>query len=400
MCRMGSVIVIAGVLACAQAAAQTTQPAGDSASPKMQAARKAVAEAVAEVVHDLGSGRLQKREAAQKALTALSESVIAEVFARVDANDLEQVARAKELLATLTASARQAQMMISLTPEQRTKVSTLARSAPESFNSLFSEDREVAGKAAAALVTADAPGSEVVVTWACGQRDPIVRLRAIEAACYLSNPSEQVRLALMSRLAKMKPNERWGYYSTGDPPHERVQREMNCREYDALLDVLVGMKEKRILPRLLRAFLHGSRSYYPDSDELAGRILRLNDKRAIVTLMDQIGNDASVTSVDFGNGRRIGVKRGDLAMAIIIRQTGQSLKEYGFYTGDDWALRMHEAGFESEDKRAAARKKLRDWWDRNKKNYEGVEKIKLLKDEDLPAMRGKLPVFIERLIGG
>ena len=37
--------------------------------------------------------------------------------------------------------------------------------------------------------------------------------------------------------------------------------------------------------------------------------------------------------------------------------------------------------------------------DRNKKNNEGVEKIKLLKDEDLPAMRGKLPVFIERPIG-
>ena len=80
-----------------------------------------------------------------------------------------------------------------------------------------------------------------------------------------------------------------------------------------------------------------------------------------------------------GDNPWITVKRGDVSMAIIIKQTGQSLKHYGFYS-DQWHRFLMESGFETQDKRVAARKKLREWWAKNKRKYEGVEKIELPKD--------------------
>jgi hypothetical protein len=385
------------------ASAQTTQPTGavppadKTLAPEVELARKAVAEAVAAVAKDLGSDVLAKREAAQKALTLLSESVISEVLAQVKTSDPEQLARTSELMDALVVSARQARLLVKLAPEDRSAVVELAKADPKSFNRAFSDDDTVSAGAMSALADQDKPGSEIMLRRACQHPSARVRIAAMQAAGKLSKPGKKLADLLLQRLAKTNPSRDYGPYpSGGDGALQAIQRAETEQEYRALQRALVAMKDERVLAALLKRVQgdpHGGWGYGVDK-ELVELIVTMNDKRTVVSLVELIENNSEVSNITYGNnGPHVTVRRGDVLMSIILRQTGQSLKDYGFFTREEYG--DGEAGFESDDKRTAARKKLREWWDRNKKDYEGVKKVSL---SDEPAGdendREEVPAFL------
>ncbi|GAG12666.1 unnamed protein product, partial [marine sediment metagenome] len=111
--------------------------------------------------------------------------------------------------------------------------------------------------------------------------------------------------------------------------------------------------------------------------ELARLIVKINDTRTIITLMDYIDEDRLRISFSYGDGPRVVIKAGDVAMAVVLRQTGQDPAEYGFHTKSKWGPIADFHGFTDETKRRNAQAKLRQWWREHGKEYEGVEKIPL-----------------------
>ena len=110
-------------------------------------------------------------------------------------------------------------------------------------------------------------------------------------------------------------------------------------------------------------------------------LLELKDPRVVPTLMDRIARHGAGTTIHVGN-TAVAATRGDLAMAIILRQTGQSLKEYGFHVERAWPGAAPTYGFDKDAKRKAARKKLRAWWQKHKKEYADVPRIDLTRRAD------------------
>ena len=117
--------------------------------------------------------------------------------------------------------------------------------------------------------------------------------------------------------------------------------------------------------------------------------------------MDYIDNDRHVTSIHFTSPEdiQVTIKVGDRAMGLIVQQTGQTLKDYGFYSCENWEPSSGHMGFTSSAARTAARKKLRTWWKEHKKEYAGVKKISLLAGPAPPEGRSTLPDFIRKLGG-
>ena len=187
-------VVVAALAGSARA--QTAQAPPQVQPPEVAAAEQAVAKAVAAVIKDLGDDDFRKREAAEKALVKLSESVLREVVTRADLKDAEQLTRASHIFETLAASARQGRMMLSLQPKERAGVLKLAKTDPEIFNRLFSDDARVTAKAVKQLVTSDKPGSTIIASWALAQVDWELRIAALQAASELSKPDEKLRNAI------------------------------------------------------------------------------------------------------------------------------------------------------------------------------------------------------------
>ena len=390
MRRIVALATLAGLLSL-RASAQTTQPAGaaqpagavhpaDKAlPPEVELARKAVAAAVAAVAKDLSSDVLAKREAAQKALTLLSESVISEVLAQVKAGDPEQLARTSELMEALVVSARQARLLVKLAPEDRSAIAELAKADPRSFNRAFSDDDTVSAGAMSALADQDKLGSEIMLLRACQHRSARVRIAAMQAAGKLSKPGKKLADLLLQRLARTNPTREYGPYpSGGEGALQAIQQAETEQEYRALQRALVAMKDERVLAALLKR-IQGDRGGYwssSDNNELVELIVTMNDKRTVVSLVDLIDDNSEVSNITYGNnGPHVTVRRGDVLLSTILRQTGQSLKDYGFFAREEYG--GGEPGFDTDEKRTAARKKLREWWDKNKKDYEGVKKVSL-----------------------
>ena len=128
-------------------------------------------------------------------------------------------------------------------------------------------------------------------------------------------------------------------------------------------------------------------------------IVQLGGKRAVVTLMDHISSTRSRSTHNFRNNRRTTTTSGDAAMAAIVKLTGQSLNDYGFYTGADWNPAHTMPGFVKDADRTAAQKKLRAWWAKHKKEYENVPKISLKDDPDDPDHPSGVPNIIRKLGG-
>jgi hypothetical protein len=370
--------------------APTSRPAQPADRAEVQAARKAIAQAVAALAKDLSSDNSARREAAHRTLAALGEAVLTEVVAQSKLTDPEQLARAGELFTTLSVSARQGQMLLSLPAEKRKLVAAFAQAEPKLFNSVFSENAAAAAKAVARLAESSKPGADILIAWAARHEQWEVRMAAITAAGEMEKPDGAVNDAVLQRLTKTVPKEPTAEESAGVPaePIAYAKDQLARREHRAAIYSLVGLKDRRVLPRLLEILRANNGEMESLDDGCAATpvgvvelILQLKDKRTVVTLMDYVKDTQEISTQNYDN-KKITILKGDLAMTVILLQTGQKLQDYGFYIPPDVEETDNPLfGFEKGAKRREAQKKLRDWWETNKKDYEGVEKIPLGREE-------------------
>jgi len=373
--------------------------------PEVKAARKAIVRAVEAIAEDLASDDGGKRDSAQNMLRELNESVMSEVLARVDLGDPAKAAAAADLFKSLAVSARQGAMLVTLPSEHRKAVVTLAKEKPKHFCALFSLNPTEAVRGLRRVTAGDKVGAEPIALWALHHPDWRVRITACKTAAKLARPSKQVKDTMFKRLSTLPIRSRHFHFGDGedDVLGSYTARRISSDERKAVLEALVGMKDRRILPVLLKTILARGSDFGPgtDSDDVARLILKMDDKRTVPTLMDYIDNDRQITSITYGSreGVKVTIKVGDLAMGLIVQQTGQTLKDYGFYCHDDWGPSSGDRGFTSGAARTAARKKLRAWWKQHENEYAGVEKISLLAGPPPPKARGTLPDFIKKLGG-
>jgi hypothetical protein len=114
---------------------------------------------------------------------------------------------------------------------------------------------------------------------------------------------------------------------------------------------------------------------------VTGLILRLKDPRTIVTLASSVEDNRTIVTSGFSQGGTsitIETKVGDVAMGIVLLQTDQALKDYGFYVRNDEApaggqIQIH--GFKSEQDRTAAQRKFEKWWSENQAKYKDVKPL-------------------------
>ena len=364
--------------------------------PEVEAARRAVARAVAAVVKDLGSDEGHKRRAAHAALKQLSESVMSEVVVQADLRDAEQTTRVAKLFESLAASARQGSLMISLSPKERKLVDELAREKPKAFGRLFHARSAARAEAVTRLAASETGGAEHVLCWAFRNGGWRVRLAAAKAAGDLEGTTGKINDALLARLDRQGGKNAGmlamfaGLMGGGDIQGKFLSRQMASSERSAVLTSLVALKDKRILAFLLRKLLGRSDGFmvfggmFGGGDDTVSMIVRLNDKRTIPTLMDHLDDQGG------GNATINGItgKPCDRAMAVIVRQTKQSLSSYRLDRGGAGLpipIAKGMVGFAKDSDRKAARKKLRAWWAKHKKQYAGVEKVSLDDAPDEPA---------------
>ena len=416
---LSACVLASGALLAMADGGATTRPTSASGG-ELSAARESVAKAVAALVGDLGSDDYEKREAAQAELGQLGELVMTEVLRQADMRDPEQAQRASRLFDRLTGSHRQGQLLMTFSKSDRAAVVKLAKAKPKDFNALFDPNPGAASAAAVRLIHSDQPGAVPVACWAMRHRQWRVRLAAAQAAGSISRKDVRVNNALMTRLGALGGNNA----DDNDMPPWVVRRAMGgdgdddqggwlvaqihqC-ERRAVMKSLVELKDERMLPRLLKQLVAERNMMgmmgFGDHDELVPMILAYEDKRTIVTLRDHVNGNRQINAISFGpgmgGGKEITVKSGDVALAVILKQTEQSLKDYGFYISEHMGMGV-EMGFDSQKKRQAARKKFEKWWTAHKDEYKGVKKIPLNQPAEAPAPgQQKLPGFIQWLQGG
>jgi hypothetical protein len=405
--KRNGLLIPALILICLGSGAwsQTTRPAPPAETPEMQEARKAIAKAVAAAMQELSSSSSPRREAAHQTLISLSEAVLTEIVSQSKLTDAEQVARMAELFAALGASARQGQMMLGLTPEQRKIVAAFAQAEPKLFNTIFGAGAGPAAKAAARLAEIEKPGADLVLAWATGHEQWEVRLAAIQSAANVEKPQPALKDAVYKRL-ELTDKEMELVDAAEVDTAAGVRDQTDRMERGAAVMTLVSMKDGRVLPTLLKALLANDSSLLGD---LSGNdqgnpvdlVLSLKDKRTVVTLMDHVKDTQEITSFEGPDNKKITVLRGDAAMLMIILQTDQKVADYGFYVLPNTdALDPSQCGFDKVAKRREAQKKLREWWDKNKKDYEGVQKLPLgiaRDDESDSGARPNVPAFLPKL---
>ena len=384
----------AGAQTSATAPAEATSQARPG-SAEVQAARKAVAKAVAVLVKDLSSNNSAKREAAQRALANLSESVMAEVVAQSKLTDAEHVARAGELFATLIASARQGQMLLSLPTDQRKLLAAFALAEPKLFNSAFDENAVAAAKAMPQLAESNNPAASILMAWAIRCRPWEVRLAALKAAGEVEKPHPALADALYAQMLKTMPRLD-AAVETMATIRDRIEQE---EHYDAVV-TLVAMKDGRILPRLLDVLMNNEMLNNADGADVnvVDMIRQLKDKRTIVTLMDIVKDNTEITTLNYDKNKKVTVLKGDIALLVILLQTGQKVTDFGFFVPPDLddSEAIMQLGFEKSAQRKEARKKLRAWWDANKKDYKDVEKVHFGKEADHNEREDAAP-FVEKM---
>ncbi len=385
-------------------AAPTTKPATAPAAttapaPGTDPFTAALAARVRAIVKDLSHQLPARREAAQKALLELGEGVFNQLVEQIQLDDPEQVARVAEVFAGLGTAARQAELLMRAGPAQRRYVLDLARRFPKQFNELLSHDDRVVASAISVLGRQNHPGAELVLTWACRQADWEVRQAALDTILSSRRDSVAVRDLLAERMNAMDagllgPNV---YHGQGG---QDVRQVIERNEYRTVLQALVSAKDPRVLPRLLQPLIGSAQQYHGQPNEALDMILELKDKRTVVTLMDEVDNKTQITNIGFGDGKQVKVQRGDVAMAIILTQTGQDLVAYGYHRPPNWTPQLTQMGFVSDQKRQEAQRKLADWFQKHQKEYEGVEKVPLGGD-DIPRSGAlpSLPAFLKKLGG-
>ena len=371
-------------------AAPATAPAAAAAYPEVQAALEALRKAAASFVPDLGANQQKKREQAQAAGAALVDGLFDAMLQNAQWDDPEQRLRLKRGMEAAAVSVRRGDFYASYPPDKRQVLRKLEAEALESFRRLFdASDRTVAN--AVKELAARGEAGELIVLWSIQHPGLAVRMSGIQAAGAIKGPPKRVLDALFDRLAALDRSQdsrtaRFGGDDEDDVPSFMYPSRDNEIETRSLYKTLTATKDERLLPFLLNKLFGASRfSFYGRSSDLAGYILALKDDRTIVTLADRITEGRDLGSIRFGDSKTsVTLKLGDLAMGIILLQTGQRLKDYSFYERDEHFGPWGESGisgFESDAKRRQGQEKFRKWWQANQAKYKDAKPIPLSKDK-------------------
>jgi hypothetical protein len=169
---------------------------------------------------------------------------------------------------------------------------------------------------------------------------------------------------------------------TADPEHECLRKLLvpflrKCIDAGvagAALGIALRQTPKDAVTLAVHA-LHGKQARGYDCAMAVLAIGRFGDKRHIALLEPLLTNRENCGA--FATGSVGGMTEvGDVALASLVRLTGQTLKDYGFPAGrlDEELLRAHSPsilGFPSDKARAAAKLKWKAWAAKNLKRTQG-----------------------------
>jgi hypothetical protein len=367
----------------ARPAAKPKPPAGRPPATRehVEAAEKAIGKAVAAIARDLRSEQFRKREDAQRMLTALTEALFDGILDNTQWDDPEQRLRLKQCLRKAAVALGRADFYASFPPAQRKMLRKLEEAGPAAFAKLFAQAEADVAKAVEQLGTGGQAG-ELILLWALRRPDALVRVTAAKAAAALDKPSKRVLDAVYNRLTALEAQgSPRSFMDSDDIPLGFARSRGKHDELKQLYKTPVAAEEPRVLKHLLAKLV--SRNYmgmFWDQQQLAALIFQLKDPRTVVTLVKYA--EADRTLVTFGDPRgaaRTVLKLGDVAMGVVLLQTGQRLKDYGFaQDGGPFMPGGGEIrGFKTDADRTAARKKFKQWWNANKDKYKDVKPIPL-----------------------
>ena len=381
--------VAAVLLLASDAPSQTTSPAPSSApgqanpsrvgageltvdqQVKVAAATHALAQAVEVLVKQLDHQQYARRVAAQKMLVELGQGYFEEMLARIQPGGDSQGIQGSRIFTTLAASARGARMLASVSDGERPAVEKLAGAHPEAFRDLFGPSPAAAARAVKLLTPRGSPGSETIALWALKSPLAPVRLAVLRQMSLMPNLSSGASHALLAHMEELyRKKDRFG-----DAAFDWAMMRSISQEIEVACQALGNSKDPAALPHLLRALLDG-REWGTESAQIARIIMTFNDKRIVPTLMDRMKKD-NITEgwgVTITAGEKTIMQRPiDLAMRIVVQQTGQSAKSYGFADQGEEGPSKDFIGFAEDEHRQAARRKLLQWWKGHERDYAGVE---------------------------
>ncbi len=292
-------------------------------------------------------------------------------------------------LAKKISDARRELMFLSLSASQQEALTTIAQADPVEFDELFSDNPGAAAGALKSLVTKNKKSAEVLIYWGLKHPHWKVRLASLESAGPLKKPSNALINPLRRQLKHYDP---YGpHYIRGpEDVYSQIRSSLAAEiarvESKAALMALVSWGDEEVLPFLLNKLIGRGREtgWIEGPYELVTLVLKLNDRRAIPTLMNCVDKKASLWETQQSGGPRITVTAGDMAIFLILRQTRQGINGYFFYVPERvefWDLFEDEEeycpGFADQEARQKAIQKVRQWWNDHQKEYEGVETLKL-----------------------
>ncbi|GAG49103.1 unnamed protein product, partial [marine sediment metagenome] len=88
------------------------------------------------------------------------------ILAQTEGTEGKRAELARELFVSATRSARQGQLLASLTKAQKEAVIVLAKVNPDAFNDLFSEDGRIASDGASDLIKESGEAAQAILRWA------------------------------------------------------------------------------------------------------------------------------------------------------------------------------------------------------------------------------------------
>jgi hypothetical protein len=387
---MGGLLVIGSALAASAPGAETTRPAGTQPAAgqrpaawqeQADGATRAIRQAVAAIAPGLGSESFATREKAEKAICGLASTLFDTVIENTQWDDPEQRARLKSSLKAAGLAMARANFYASFPPDKRVILRKAEAAKPEAFQELFGESDAAVAKAAKGLAD-DKDAGELVQLWALNHASPMVRLTILKAVAARPEADKRVLDAIFARLEALESRPERQVMSTGDDDESsRFATLPRTRgEIRYAYEALVAHKDPRVLEPMLKK-LTGSRPYdfYDMREIVVGLIVRMKDPRTVPTLATCVEDNRTIVTSNFGQGGpSVVTKVGDIAMGIVLLQTDQSLKDYGFYVRDDGPpgtgqYTIH--GFKSEEDRTAAQKKFKKWWSDNQAKYKDVKPL-------------------------
>jgi hypothetical protein len=348
---------------------------------KAEDAGRAIRQAVAAIAPDLGNESFATREKAQKAVAGLANTLFDTLIETTQWDDPERRARLKTSLKAAAMAMARADFYASFPPDKRLILRKAESAAPAAFEELFGDSDAVVAKAAKSLA-ADKDAGDLVQLWALNHPSPRVRVAILRVIAARAEADKRVLDAIFARLGALDARpEQPAMGDDGDDESSRYPVfARNQGELRYAYKALVAHKDARVLEPLLKKLTGPSPYEFMNmKDEWVGLIAGLKDPRTVTTLAGAVEDNRTMMTSSFGaNGPKVVTKVGDVAMGIILLQTDQPLKDYGFYVREDGfpgngMNAIH--GFKSEDDRTAARAKFKKWWSDNQAKYKDAKPL-------------------------